>query len=238
MNGSVRVRVPATSANLGPGFDALGLALFLHDLVEAHIGEPGLTIEVADLLSELFPWDQVRGSTGAHVPLAAELPAGGAPLVHPTVVFHACEQLDLIVGELVWGSVASVERNERTVDEAELLLDLQRLAPIRGFERFGKLIPGTERRVVRVNALGDAGLHVLFVDGACELLESHRGAQGAPHDKRDEDVHDAGQLLVGEEEHLGDEDRDQQARLKPAVRGEARVPEEAGPDDDAQQRRK
>lgn len=28
---SVRVRVPATSANLGPGFDALGLALDLHD---------------------------------------------------------------------------------------------------------------------------------------------------------------------------------------------------------------
>ncbi|RQX15274.1 homoserine kinase, partial [Micromonospora chalcea] len=25
--GPVRVRVPATSANLGPGFDALGLAL-------------------------------------------------------------------------------------------------------------------------------------------------------------------------------------------------------------------
>ena len=47
MDGSVRVRVPATSANLGPGFDALGLALFLHDVVEAHIGEPGLTIEVA-----------------------------------------------------------------------------------------------------------------------------------------------------------------------------------------------
>lgn len=29
-----RVRVPATSANLGPGFDALGLALALHDEVE------------------------------------------------------------------------------------------------------------------------------------------------------------------------------------------------------------
>ncbi len=47
MNGPVRVRVPATSANLGPGFDALGLALFLHDVVEAHTGEPGLAIEVA-----------------------------------------------------------------------------------------------------------------------------------------------------------------------------------------------
>lgn len=30
----VRVRVPATSANLGPGFDALGLALALHDVIE------------------------------------------------------------------------------------------------------------------------------------------------------------------------------------------------------------
>jgi homoserine kinase len=47
MEGSVRVRVPATSANLGPGFDALGLALFLHDVVEARTDRPGLTIEVA-----------------------------------------------------------------------------------------------------------------------------------------------------------------------------------------------
>src|SRR5688500_6955143 len=31
----VRVRVPATSANLGPGFDALGLALALYNDVEA-----------------------------------------------------------------------------------------------------------------------------------------------------------------------------------------------------------
>ena len=30
----VVVRVPATSANLGPGFDALGLALALYDEVE------------------------------------------------------------------------------------------------------------------------------------------------------------------------------------------------------------
>jgi homoserine kinase len=43
----VRVRVPATSANLGPGFDALGLALSLHDDVEARVCEPGLSIEVS-----------------------------------------------------------------------------------------------------------------------------------------------------------------------------------------------
>ena len=43
----VTVRVPATSANLGPGFDALGLALGLHDVVEARIIPGGLTIEVS-----------------------------------------------------------------------------------------------------------------------------------------------------------------------------------------------
>jgi homoserine kinase len=42
----VTVRVPATSANLGPGFDALGLALGLHDVVEARIIPGRVTIEV------------------------------------------------------------------------------------------------------------------------------------------------------------------------------------------------
>jgi homoserine kinase len=44
--GRVRVRVPATSANLGPGFDSLGLALSLYDVVEAWIDPAGLSIEV------------------------------------------------------------------------------------------------------------------------------------------------------------------------------------------------
>ena len=43
----VTVRVPATSANLGPGFDALGLALGLHDVVEVRITSSGLAIEVS-----------------------------------------------------------------------------------------------------------------------------------------------------------------------------------------------
>jgi homoserine kinase len=43
----VRVRVPATSANLGPGFDALGLALSLHDEIEARVTPSGLRIEVS-----------------------------------------------------------------------------------------------------------------------------------------------------------------------------------------------
>jgi homoserine kinase len=46
-NNVVRVRVPATSANLGPGFDALGLALSLHDEVDAWVCESGLSIEIS-----------------------------------------------------------------------------------------------------------------------------------------------------------------------------------------------
>jgi homoserine kinase len=44
--GPVRVRVPATSANLGPGFDALGLALGLHDEVEVAVAPSAVDIEV------------------------------------------------------------------------------------------------------------------------------------------------------------------------------------------------
>jgi homoserine kinase len=43
----VTVRVPATSANLGPGFDALGLALTLHDHVTARVTPGGLDVQVS-----------------------------------------------------------------------------------------------------------------------------------------------------------------------------------------------
>jgi homoserine kinase len=44
--GPVTVRVPASSANLGPGFDALGLALTLYDDVTGEVIGDGLEIEV------------------------------------------------------------------------------------------------------------------------------------------------------------------------------------------------
>ncbi|MFG2056963.1 homoserine kinase [Micromonospora sp. NPDC048930] len=46
-SGPVRVRVPATSANLGPGFDALGLALGLHDDVAAEVTSGGVRVLVS-----------------------------------------------------------------------------------------------------------------------------------------------------------------------------------------------
>ncbi len=48
----VVVRAPASSANLGPGFDALGLALSLHDVAVARVTDGGLDIEVSGEGSE------------------------------------------------------------------------------------------------------------------------------------------------------------------------------------------
>jgi homoserine kinase len=43
---AVRIRVPATSANLGPAFDCAGLALGLHDVVEFSTPSAGLEVAV------------------------------------------------------------------------------------------------------------------------------------------------------------------------------------------------
>jgi len=45
----VTVQVPATSANLGPGFDSLGLALSLHDTVQARVLSSGVEVNVTGI---------------------------------------------------------------------------------------------------------------------------------------------------------------------------------------------
>ncbi|WP_042391011.1 homoserine kinase [Streptacidiphilus melanogenes] len=44
---AVRVRVPATSANLGPGFDSFGLALGLYDDIVVRVADAGLHVDIA-----------------------------------------------------------------------------------------------------------------------------------------------------------------------------------------------
>ncbi|MBN9154322.1 MAG: homoserine kinase [Microbacterium sp.] len=54
----VAVRVPATSANLGPGFDTLGLALSVYDELIVHPGdEPGVQIDVSGEGAAAVPRD-------------------------------------------------------------------------------------------------------------------------------------------------------------------------------------
>jgi len=54
----IKVKVPATSANLGPGFDTLGLALDLHDEVQFHLVDGPTQVEVHGEGAGLVPSDE------------------------------------------------------------------------------------------------------------------------------------------------------------------------------------
>ncbi|KRV49477.1 homoserine kinase [Wenjunlia vitaminophila] len=55
---AVRVRTPATSANLGPGFDACGLALGLYDDVVVRVADSGLHVDIAGEGAKTLPRDE------------------------------------------------------------------------------------------------------------------------------------------------------------------------------------
>jgi homoserine kinase len=61
VTGPVEVSVPATSANLGPGFDSLGLALGLRDVLTAEVtGDAGLQVSVSGMGEDEVPLDETH----------------------------------------------------------------------------------------------------------------------------------------------------------------------------------
>jgi len=79
LNGPVAVRTPASSANLGPGFDSLGLALSLHDRLEAEVVADGLDIVVRGECADDVPRDRdhlVVRAMDATFDLLGERPPG------------------------------------------------------------------------------------------------------------------------------------------------------------------
>ena len=54
----IKVRVPATSANMGPGFDSMGLALNLYNYVTAEDSGYGLKIDILDDTSRFISKDE------------------------------------------------------------------------------------------------------------------------------------------------------------------------------------
>ena len=57
----VTVEVPASSANLGPGFDSLGLALGLYDEIDVAVAGDGLVVEVDGEGADGVPRDDIIG---------------------------------------------------------------------------------------------------------------------------------------------------------------------------------
>ncbi len=88
---SVVVKVPATSANLGPGFDTLGLALALYDELEVRVrDEPGATVDVHGVGVGEVPTDEsslvVRAI--AHTFAAVGHPMPGLDIVARNLIPH------------------------------------------------------------------------------------------------------------------------------------------------------
>jgi homoserine kinase len=123
----VRVSVPATSANLGPGFDSLGLALDLRDELEAELAGSGLVVEVTGEGAGAVPLDEhhlvVRSMRAAFDVLGGQ-PAGLSLRCRNSIP-HARglgSSSAAIVGGLVLAR-ALVEEGTRRLDD-EAVLDL------------------------------------------------------------------------------------------------------------------
>lgn len=120
------MRVPASSANLGPGFDSLGLALSLYDEIEVSVAPEGLLVEVTGEGAGRVPCDE------RHLVVRAMLAAwdilgdrpGGLRVRCRNVIPHA-RGLGSSAAAAVAGAVAAVALAGRDlVAERDVLLQL------------------------------------------------------------------------------------------------------------------
>src|SRR3546814_9844690 len=84
IEGPVTVSVPATSANLGPGFDSLGLALALRYELTASVDGVGLEVRVEGAGSDDVPRDE------SHLVVRAMRCAFGQMHAAPTALSLTC----------------------------------------------------------------------------------------------------------------------------------------------------
>ncbi len=123
VDGPVRVEVPATSANLGPGFDSLGLALELRDELEAEVRDAGLLVDVTGQGADTVPRDEshlvVRAVRAALAALGETAP--GLRLSCRNAIPHARglgSSSAAIVGGLALGRALVVDGAARLDDDA------------------------------------------------------------------------------------------------------------------------
>ncbi|MCU1443248.1 MAG: Serine kinase [Cryobacterium sp.] len=124
---SVTVQVPATSANLGPGFDTLGLALALYDQLQVTVRtEPGASVEVNGIGAGEVPTDEsnlvVRAIAHTFAAFGQAMP--GLDLVAHNVIPHG-RGLGSSGAAIVSGIMAAKGLLEGVVDiDSEALLAL------------------------------------------------------------------------------------------------------------------
>lgn len=117
----ISVRVPASTANLGPGFDALGMALALYDTVEVVPTDGAVTVEVTGEGADEVPTDEshlvVRALRTAAEVLGADVP--GVALRCHNVIPHA-RGLGSSAAAIVAGVAAAYGLAGKPLDEHAL----------------------------------------------------------------------------------------------------------------------
>lgn len=125
VDGPVHVISPASSANLGPGFDALAMALSLHDEIEVEVTVAGLDIEIDGIGAGDIPRDETHlvitamRATFAHLEVA---PSGLRLRCHNSIP-HG-RGLGSSAAAIVGGVVAAralVRDGGQRLDDAEAL---------------------------------------------------------------------------------------------------------------------
>jgi homoserine kinase len=124
----VVVHTPATSANLGPGFDSLGLALSLHDELHAQITGGGLKIEVVGVGERTARYGErhlvVRAMRAAFEVLGEQPPGIWLRCVNaiPHGFGLGSSAAAIVAGVLAARALFSGNATERLSDEAVLQL--------------------------------------------------------------------------------------------------------------------
>lgn len=119
---SVTVRSPATSANLGPGFDSFGLCLGLFDTVRVEVAAAGLVVEVQGECAGALPVDS------SHLVVRAMYATFGLASVSPPGLRVSCVNrvphgrgLGSSAAAIVAGVLAADALSGRNLDAGRLL---------------------------------------------------------------------------------------------------------------------
>ncbi|GAA3512116.1 homoserine kinase [Aeromicrobium panaciterrae] len=184
--GPVTVRTPASSANLGPGFDALGLALTLYDEVTAEVTPSGLEISVSGEGADGVPLDE------SHLVVRAMNATFDALGTRPSGLRLACANeiphgrgLGSSAAAIVAGVVLARALTEGgEVDELQLAAELEGHPDNVAAAMFGGLtiawLEGASARVARI----DADVEVTaFIPSDAVSTEKARGLlpESVPH---------------------------------------------------------
>lgn len=125
---TLRVRVPATSANLGPGFDTLGIALaFADELTVTTTGEPGVRVHVQGVGEGEVPGDETNlvARAVAHVfrSLGREMP--GLDIEAKNRIPHGrgmgSSGSAIVAGIMIAAGVLAADPNPVLLSEGDLL---------------------------------------------------------------------------------------------------------------------